>query len=117
MKPASVHPIRRARGLMAARSRATVALGDARAHGIVHRAISRGQLHPASDQRCDDCGRAAECYDHRDYKRPLMVAPVCRSCNKRRGPGAAFDPEGASLLMAWFRHLRDEMFARIKAVA
>lgn len=25
-------------------------------------------------------------YDHRDYTKPLSVEPVCRSCNKLRGP-------------------------------
>lgn len=36
---------------------------------------------------CADCGVRAEVYDHRDYLRPLDVEPVCRSCNKKRGPG------------------------------
>ncbi len=37
--------------------------------------------------RCVDCAKRAEVYDHRDYAKPLVVAPVCRSCNKKRGPG------------------------------
>ena len=36
---------------------------------------------------CEDCGKVAECYDHRDYTEPLMVVPVCFACNKRRGQG------------------------------
>ena len=35
---------------------------------------------------CVDCGRLAEMYDHRYYSRPLDVEPVCRGCNRRRGP-------------------------------
>ena len=35
---------------------------------------------------CVDCGKRAEHYDHRDYTKPLEVEPVCRSCNKLRGP-------------------------------
>lgn len=35
---------------------------------------------------CTDCqaSRATE-YDHRDYNYPLLVEPVCRSCNRLRG--------------------------------
>lgn len=35
---------------------------------------------------CVDCGAAATCYDHRDYRKPDEVEPVCRACNKTRGP-------------------------------
>lgn len=35
---------------------------------------------------CVDCSAVARCYDHRDYRKPLEVDPVCRSCNARRGP-------------------------------
>jgi hypothetical protein len=34
---------------------------------------------------CVDCGLRAQCYDHRDYLDPLMVDPVCESCNYKRG--------------------------------
>lgn len=37
---------------------------------------------------CVDCGNVATEYDHRDYKYPLFVQPVCRTCNNRRGPAA-----------------------------
>jgi hypothetical protein len=43
--------------------------------------------HP-SIHLCEDCGKTAECYDHRDYGRPLDVAAVCLSCNLRRKSGA-----------------------------
>lgn len=60
--------------------------GGARAVNIVQRAIRDGLLpHPAS-RVCEDCGNAAQVYDHRDYNRPLLVEPVCHTCNMRRGP-------------------------------
>lgn len=36
---------------------------------------------------CVDCGKQARCYDHRDYRSPLVIAPVCTACNRKRGPG------------------------------
>lgn len=36
--------------------------------------------------QCVDCSGAAVEYDHRDYRQPLAVEPVCRSCNLKRGP-------------------------------
>jgi len=55
---------------------------------LLARAIKAGSIAPASELPCVDCGALAECYDHRDYSRPLDVEPVCRACNWRRGPGA-----------------------------
>lgn len=44
--------------------------------------------------RCADCGlRPAQCYDHRDYSQPLMVAPVCLNCNASRHKGAMPEPQ------------------------
>jgi hypothetical protein len=63
----------------------------ANVHGIVARAIKRGELKHASELTCVDCGRPASQYDHRDYTKPLQVDPVCRSCNVMRGP-ADFPP-------------------------
>jgi hypothetical protein len=53
---------------------------------IVGAAVRRGYL-PKLDGSvpCIDCGRAAQHYDHRDYNYPLLVQPVCRSCNSKRG--------------------------------
>lgn len=53
----------------------------------VQRAIADGRLPDLRTQHvdCQDCGRRATVYDHRDYDRPLDVDPVCRSCNCRRG--------------------------------
>lgn len=56
------------------------------AMGQVSRAIKRGDLRPAREFPCTDCGGAAVEYDHRDYAETLKVDPVCRSCNLRRGP-------------------------------
>lgn len=52
----------------------------------VNNAIRAGGLPAASSLDCEDCGERAEVYDHRDYSRPLAVAAVCESCNRRRGP-------------------------------
>lgn len=59
-----------------------------RAHGLVGRAIARGELPRLSEAHvpCVDCGARAEVYDHRDYSKPLEVEPVCRKHNRRRGP-------------------------------
>ena len=60
--------------------------GSAQACQAVAAAIRGGQLAPAKTQACTDCGGPALDYDHRDYNQPLKVEPVCRSCNKKRGP-------------------------------
>lgn len=49
-------------------------------------AVRRGDLKPAKECVCVDCGAPARHYDHRDYNKPLEVGPVCPSCNARRGP-------------------------------
>lgn len=58
----------------------------ARAYKLVKEAKLRGEILPATNFKCSDCPKQAECYDHRDYTKPLQVDPVCRSCNLRRGP-------------------------------
>lgn len=65
------------------------------AHLEVARAIRRGELPRPSDFPCADCGGAAIEYDHRDYSKPLEVAPVCRRCNVRRGPALGAVLSGA----------------------
>ena len=57
-----------------------------RAAKAVRDAILSGKLAPVSTRLCVDCCAPAQVYDHRDYARPLEVAPVCFSCNVRRGP-------------------------------
>lgn len=63
-----------------------------RAHGKVYQAIKRGELTnlKTTEVKCVDCGRRATCYDHRDYRKPLEVDPVCRRCNVARGSGKPF---------------------------
>lgn len=47
-------------------------------------AINNGLIPPLKGLLCVDCGKDAEHYDHREYLKPLVVEPVCRSCNYRR---------------------------------
>lgn len=60
-----------------------------RARVSVRRAIDRGELADLSVSAvaCADCGERADRYDHRDYSKHLEVDPVCRRCNRNRGPG------------------------------
>lgn len=58
-----------------------------RARLLVSEAVKRGEMPHVSTLPCADCGKPAECYDHRDYTKPLEVAAVCKGCNNRRGPG------------------------------
>jgi DNA-directed RNA polymerase subunit RPC12/RpoP len=60
------------------------------AHYAVYKAVQRGDIQPATDYDCADCGKPAIEYDHRDYAKPLDVEPVCRRCNLRRGAGAPY---------------------------
>ncbi len=68
------------------------------AHRYVECAIRHGDL-PKLDgsTACDDCGAPALEYDHRDYKKPLDVSPVCRACNQARGPGMHRDPSATGI--------------------
>ena len=52
----------------------------------VAKAVRRGELPHATSVACVDCGKPAECYDRRDYSRPLDVSPVCKKCDCIRGP-------------------------------
>ena len=63
------------------------------AHEYVTVAVRMGDL-PKLDGSilCTDCSNPATEYDHRDYKKPLEVDPVCRACNAARGPGLHRDP-------------------------
>jgi hypothetical protein len=60
----------------------------AKASLAVKRAITTGEIAPPLTLICVDCEQPASCYDHRDYRRPLDVSPVCDRCNQRRGPAA-----------------------------
>mgnify|MGYP000140150664 CR=1 len=56
------------------------------AQRAVHQAVRRGELAPAVEHVCVDCGGKASDWDHRDYSKPMDVQPVCRRCNFARGP-------------------------------
>lgn len=68
------------------RERRRTVQGKEAAHFAVRGAVAAGDLPPATERICVDCGAQADCYDHRDYSRPLAVEPVCFSCNLVRGP-------------------------------
>lgn len=55
------------------------------AYRLVRKAIKDGRLKKPDSLQCTDCGKPAFCFDHRSYRRPLDVVPVCRSCNIKRG--------------------------------
>src|SRR3990167_2115906 len=52
----------------------------------VYQAVQRGWLPRANTQICVDCGKPAHNWDHRDYRKPMQIEPVCRSCNGKRTP-------------------------------
>lgn len=57
-----------------------------KARNAVTTAIRKGKLPRLTGSlvRCVDCEEFAECYDHRDYAKPLEVEPVCHKCNLKR---------------------------------
>ncbi len=66
---------------------AAIRRGMQKAYPLVKAAVEVGMLPDPINETCIDCGNPARCYDHRDYNHPLNVVPVCRSCNRKRGPG------------------------------
>lgn len=59
-----------------------------KARAITHYAVKVGFLPHPENFKCTDCTfRPAKCYDHRDYRKPLEVEPVCIPCNSSRGRG------------------------------
>lgn len=69
-----------------------------RAASAVRKAVLDGELPNLKTQEvvCSNCKNArATQYDHRDYNKPLQVAPVCASCNGKLGK-AKFDPSKAA---------------------
>ena len=56
-----------------------------KASHLVNKAVRKGQLKPARECECVDCGAPAKVYEHRSYDKPLDVVPVCFKCNSRRG--------------------------------
>jgi hypothetical protein len=70
--------------------------GATKAINAVQKAVKKGILPPVKTLTCVDCGRPGECYDHRDYNKPLDVVPVCRKCNFRRGSAIPVKKDVAS---------------------
>src|SRR5688500_869090 len=65
----------------------------AKAASAVKKAILKGILPKITHEtKCVDCGKKARDYEHRDYSKPLLVEPVCRSCNIKRGPATVQVP-------------------------
>lgn len=71
----------------------------------VAEAVRDGRLPDPTTLRCEDCGAPAVCYDHRDYRQPLVVAPVCKRCDCLRGPGLPYEP-ACPYGTAWARRQR-----------
>lgn len=69
------------------RNRKFVGNDNDKSRAITKYAVKVGFLPKPTDFDCVDCGTKAECYDHRDYSKPLDVDPVCLRCNSSRGRG------------------------------
>jgi DNA-directed RNA polymerase subunit RPC12/RpoP len=90
-----------------------------RAGNKVSKAVYTGQMEPATNYKCADCGRPAAVWDHRDYRLPLQVEPTCKRCNALRGPaiwdGAKNKPDApdcaAFTLLEWKTPLADRDYA------
>jgi len=67
--------------------------GQAQAAYQLNKAVRNGILPHFSKFNCVDCGKPAQCYEHRDYNKPLEVEPTCKSCNTRRGPAIPLKTE------------------------
>ncbi len=68
---------------------------QAEAARAVAKAVRSGvlpQINGDAIVQCVDCGLPANGYDHRDYRKPLDVEPVCSSCNAYRGPALPWRP-------------------------
>lgn len=86
--------IRRQKAMERRRSKAKKAVSAAKALGIIP---------PASELKCFDCGSEAECYDHRDYRKPTHIWPVCAKCDAKRGAGSPY--VGGDI--SWARRMRE----------
>jgi hypothetical protein len=73
---------------LACRNGGMVGLGRVKATQAVNAEVRAGRMQRPGEFKCVDCGEPAECWEHRDYSRPLDVEPVCRLCNNKRGAGA-----------------------------
>jgi len=85
-----------------------------RAGWAVQNAVAAGLLPSLRNGTvpCKDCGKPAQAYDHRDYRKPLMVEPVCHGCNTKRGPAQDLGP----IRQKWWRaEQADQLLCEIQA--
>ena len=68
--------------------------GQVQAAKEVAKAVRKGILSPVATLTCVDCGKPAQCYEHRDYNKPLEVEPTCKGCNIRRGRAIYLNQSG-----------------------
>lgn len=68
----------------------------------VARHVAKKILRKPSEFQCTDCDVQATEYDHRDYNKPLDVAPVCHKCNLRRGRAIWKKWNSFEEFWAWF---------------
>lgn len=66
-----------------------------KAVAAVAKAVRKGQIQnlKTSVVKCTDCDERANHYDHRDYRQPLAVEPVCQRCNILRGKAEPYRTE------------------------
>src|SRR5262245_28725114 len=76
-----------AKPLVISQGPSTPKTSQQRAREKLNRAVRAGRSPRPTTLICVDCGKPAREYDHRDYSKPFAVAPVCKACNARRGPG------------------------------
>lgn len=94
-----------------------------RAANAVRRAVRNGDLVNLKTKsiKCTDCPNRAAVYDHRDYKKPLKVEPVCVGCNISRGTNAplmdsdSVKPKctGCGSSQVYFRQKTSEQVCRV----
>jgi len=75
------------------------------ARGRVQAAVKNGTLPSPKGLLCIDCGDPAQCYDHRDYTKPLKVDSVCKTCDAQRGAGMPL-PTSPDMEVEWITHYR-----------
>jgi hypothetical protein len=75
------------------------------ARGVICYAMQKGRLLDLSkaNVQCVDCGKRALVWDHRDYTKPMLVDPVCYSCNGLRGQGEPKLLSGKELCLDFVR--------------
>jgi len=82
----------------------------AKCKNAVYAAVRNGKLEPITeDTKCADCGEPAVGYDHRNYYKPLEVEPVCRKCNRKRGPAYPYCEDWGKSRPGLEKHIPDDI--------